>query len=652
MPWPSSRFQDLFQIDVPIVQAPMAGAQLSPMTIAVCEAGALGSLPCALLSAEQLRRELDAIRAATAKPFNVNFFCHRAPPSDTGREARWHERFAPYYTELGLDPAAASSAAARTPFDETMCAIVEEYKPAVISFHFGLPDEGLLDRVKKTGAKILSSATTVDEGRWLVERGCDAIIAQGLEAGGHRGLFLTENLTSQLATLALVPLLVDAVPVPVIATGGIMDGRGIAAAFALGASGVQLGTAYLFCPEATITSAHREALRRHDSITAITNVMTGRPARGIVNRVMRELGPMTSDAPSFPLAATPLAPLRVAAEQRGSGDFSPLWAGQAFALGREMPAAALTTSLARSALEHLATIAGKATDASAAFRERAERANTSPVGMTARWIAASRAVESTRADALFRDPLASDLAGEEGVAMRKAMSGSMSTSEGRDPHLAIRTRFFDDALRAAVEGQPAPQVLILAAGMDSRAFRLDWPAGTVLYEVDRPEIFDYKEPIIERLGAEPRCARRVVRADLAGDWTPAVMEAGFDKDRVTAVLVEGLVMYLDEASALRLFETLRAFVPAGSWIGMDIINKEMLTSPYTAPLMQLLEKMGCPWKFAVSNAESFLEEQGWEGTLSSPGDPDANYGFWPFPPVPRNFPNMPRSFFVRATRRS
>src|SRR5262249_3330714 len=163
-----------------------------------------------------------------------------------------------------------------SPFDEAMCALVEEYRPRVVSFHFGLPEDGLLDRVRKTGARILSSATTVDEAKWLEARGCDAIIAQGLEAGGHRGLFLTDDLTTQRPRLALVPLIVNAVKVPVIAAGGIMDGRGIAAAFALGADGVQIGTAYLFCPEASISSAHREALQRADTPTVVTNVISGR----------------------------------------------------------------------------------------------------------------------------------------------------------------------------------------------------------------------------------------------------------------------------------------------------------------------------------------------------------------------------------------
>ena len=180
--------------------------------------------------------------------------------------------------------------------------MLEEFRPAVVSFHFGLPSNELLARVRRWGAKILASATTVDEARWLEARGVDAIIAQGLEAGGHRGMFLSEDLSTQVGTLALLPQVVRAVKVPVIAAGGIADARGVAAAMALGAAGVQVGTAYLLCPEASTSALHRSALKgegaRH---TAVTNLFTGRPARGIVNRIMRELGPINALAPSFPL---------------------------------------------------------------------------------------------------------------------------------------------------------------------------------------------------------------------------------------------------------------------------------------------------------------------------------------------------------------
>jgi nitronate monooxygenase len=217
----------------------------------------------------------------------------------------------------------------------------------VVSFHFGLPPDDLLACVRTWGARILSSATTVDEALWLEARGVDAIIAQGSEAGGHRGMFLSEDLDTQIGTLALVPRIVAAVKSPVIAAGGISDAKGVAAALALGASGVQVGTAYLLCPEATTSAVHRAALKRADAhMTALTNVFTGRPARGIVNRLMREIGPMSAAAPPFPLATAAIAPLRARAEALGRGDFSPLWAGDNAADCQEIGAADLTRQLA------------------------------------------------------------------------------------------------------------------------------------------------------------------------------------------------------------------------------------------------------------------------------------------------------------------
>lgn len=346
--------QELFGIELPIIQAPMAGSVGSEMVIAVSEAGGLGSLPCAMLSLEQIRNELGIIRQRTSRPINVNFFCHRPPRVDPAREAAWRRRLESYYVELGLDPQAPSATAARSPFDSAMCDLVEEFAPEVVSFHFGLPEQSLFERVRATGAKIICSATSVDEARWLEDRGCDAIIAQGYEAGGHRGMFLSEDIATQAGTMALVPQIVDAVRVPVIAAGGISDARGIVAAFALGASAAQIGTAYLFCPESKVSALHREALRRaKDSDTVLTNALTGRPARGIINRIVREVGPMSELAPEFPLAAGAVAPLRSKAEEAGSGDFSPLWSGQAAALGKEMPAGELTRRLGEDALARM-----------------------------------------------------------------------------------------------------------------------------------------------------------------------------------------------------------------------------------------------------------------------------------------------------------
>jgi nitronate monooxygenase len=352
--WPNERLINLFGIELPIIQAPMAGSALSDMVVAVSEAGGLGSLACALLSVEQARRELETIRRKTSRPINVNFFCHQQPRSEPAREENWRRRLEAYYVQMGLDHNAAVLSSNRAPFDDKMCDLVLEFRPEVVSFHFGLPNRNLLARLRRTGAKIISSATSVDEARWLEDQGCDAIVAQGYEAGGHRGMFLTQDVSTQVGTMALVPQVVDAVKAPVIAAGGIADARGIVAALALGAVGVQIGTAYLRCPEAQISPIYRQALKdAKDNETAITNVFTGRPARGIVNRLMREVGPMSDVAPEFPFAAAAVAPLRAKSEMAGSADFTPLWSGQAARLNRELPAAALTRRLAEETLEKL-----------------------------------------------------------------------------------------------------------------------------------------------------------------------------------------------------------------------------------------------------------------------------------------------------------
>jgi nitronate monooxygenase len=357
--WPDRRLLQLFKIEFPIVLAPMAGAMDAELVIAAAQGGALGSLPCALLSAEKAREQVNIIRQRVSAPVNMNFFCHKAVDADPRREATWRQRLTPYYRELGLDPSAPINAANRAPFDAALCEVVEELKPEIVSFHFGLPDQALLSRVKAAGCVVMSSATTVKEAIWLEEHGAEIIIAQGAEAGGHRGMFLTDNIAGQPGTFALVPQVVDAVKVPVVAAGGIADGRGIAAAFALGASGVQIGSAYLRCPESKVSAPARIALAQaRDDSTVITNVMTGRPARGVTNRVMREVGPISPDAPAFPHAATGLAPLKAAAEKQGKVDFTNLWAGQAVRMGREMPAAELTRALAGAALARMSQMTG------------------------------------------------------------------------------------------------------------------------------------------------------------------------------------------------------------------------------------------------------------------------------------------------------
>lgn len=333
----------LFGTELPIIQAPMAGSQLSAMAIAVSNAGGLGSLPCAMLAPEAIGKELAAIQAGTKKPYNVNFFCHEPPAPDAAREAAWKAKLAPYYKEFGIDAEKIQAGPGRMPFSQEAADVLQAFKPAVVSFHFGLPSKALLARVRSWGSKIISSATTVKEARWLEAQGVDAIIAQGNEAGGHRGIFLGEDISTQPGTFALLPQVVKAVKVPVIAAGGIADAKGVAAAMALGASAAQIGTAYLLCPESTANAVYRAALKSPQAAnTALTNLFSGRPARGIVNRLMRELGPMDSAAPAFPGAATAIAPLRAAAEKSGSGDFSPLWSGQNASGCQEVPAGQLT----------------------------------------------------------------------------------------------------------------------------------------------------------------------------------------------------------------------------------------------------------------------------------------------------------------------
>jgi nitronate monooxygenase len=340
-------FNELLGTSLPVVQAPMAGSQGHALAAAVCNAGGLGSLPSALLSPEGLRTELAALRSQARGPLNLNFFCHVPPTPDSEREAAWRATLAPYYKEYGIDPASIAAGPGRMPFSTETVPLLEEFRPAIVSFHFGLPSADLLARVRAIGARVLSSATTVEEARWLEAHGVDAIIAQGLEAGGHRGHFMSPDLTIQPGTFALLPQIVRAVHLPVIAAGGIVDHQTMKAALALGATAVQVGTAYLNCPEATTSKVHRAALSSPAAQhTALTNLFTGRPARGIVNRVMRELGPMSDRPPQFPLATSAILPLRAKAEAQGSGDFSPLWAGANVSSCKAIPAADLTRELA------------------------------------------------------------------------------------------------------------------------------------------------------------------------------------------------------------------------------------------------------------------------------------------------------------------
>jgi nitronate monooxygenase len=352
--WPDRRLLDLLKLDIPIIQAPMAGSDSVLLARAVSSTGALGSLACPLLSPDEVRQAVGRLRQGMTRPFNLNFFCHKMEAPDTAARERWKSFLRPHYERWGLDVESVAETRLRLPFNDEMCAVVEEVRPEVVSFHFGLPDPNLIERLKKLGIKILSSATSTREAKWLVSRGCDAIIAQGLEAGGHRGMFLETNIATQLGLFALLPQVTDAVSVPVIATGGIADARGIVAALSLGASGVQLGTAYLYCPEANVSPLYRRALEQAADVgTALTNLFSGRPARGILNAYLQASGPMSDAALEFPHAATLVAPLRAASERAGSLDYMQLWAGQAAGPAKSTPADQFTRKLAADALRRL-----------------------------------------------------------------------------------------------------------------------------------------------------------------------------------------------------------------------------------------------------------------------------------------------------------
>lgn len=338
--------KELLGTELPIIQAPMAGVQGSSLAIAVCEAGGLGSLPCGMLSTEKIITEIEIIKEATSKPYNLNFFCHDVHPFDEKRQNTWRNALMPYFTELGckIDTSISSN---RMPFSHDIADAIECFSPEFISFHFGLPNKELLQRVKSWGTKIVSSATTVEEAVWLESQGVDGIIAQGLEAGGHRGMFLTDKVSTQLGLMSLVPQVVRRVNIPVIAAGGITDNNAVKACLQLGASAVQVGTSYLLCPEAETSEIHKQALKSEKSShTALTNIFSGRPARGIVNRVMEELGYLSTLAPDFPYASLEISQLRQLAEKQGIDGFSPLWCGQNTQGCQEVSAKELTLKLA------------------------------------------------------------------------------------------------------------------------------------------------------------------------------------------------------------------------------------------------------------------------------------------------------------------
>lgn len=332
----------------PLVQAPMAGVQDSALAIAITEAGGLGSLPCAMLSPEQVDAELQRIRQHTHGPYNVNFFCHTPPEFDAERDMLWRAALQPYYERFGINLPETTQQSSRQPFNDAMAEVLEAHKPAVVSFHFGLPNASLLRRVKRLGAQVWSSATTLEEALWLEQQGADVIIAQGLEAGGHRGMFLSDDLKTQQRRSVLLSQLLAKVTVPVLAAGGIASPENVAEVMAEGAAGVQVGSAYLLSHEATTSPLHRAALNSPAAqITALTNLYSGRPARGLVTELMTDLGAISAIVPPFPLASNALAPLRAVAEAQGIADFSPLWAGEQAPECRSVSAAEITAYLAQ-----------------------------------------------------------------------------------------------------------------------------------------------------------------------------------------------------------------------------------------------------------------------------------------------------------------
>ena len=341
-----------------LIQAPMAGSQNHRLAAAVFLAGGLGSIPAAMLTTEQLQTELSAFEDAIASltdiplqwggclPVNVNFFCHTPPTEQLEKEAAWRQQLTPLYQAHGIDPQSVGSGPGRAPFSEESLKLMGQFKPAVVSFHFGLPKAEWVQQLKSWGIQIWSSATTVQEAQWLEQEGVDAVIAQGLEAGGHRGMFLSDDLSTQMGCLALLPQICKAVKLPVIAAGGISTAAAVSAAKALGANAVQVGTAFLTSDEATTSALHRQALMSDAAKhTALTNLFSGRPARGIVNKFMRDFGPLNPEAPAFPLATSAVAPLRAAAEAKGQSDYSPLWSGQNASDCQALPAADIAHKL-------------------------------------------------------------------------------------------------------------------------------------------------------------------------------------------------------------------------------------------------------------------------------------------------------------------
>jgi nitronate monooxygenase len=347
---PPTAVTELLGIERPILQAPMASAATPALAAAVSEAGGLGALGSAMLPVDELRRQTAELRGGTDRPFQLNFFCHEPPVVDEAVAARAREYFTPLYDELGLGEPPEPSVPP-VEFDEARLEAVLELRPPVVSFHFGLPSEAALSAIRDTGARILATATTVAEARHLEQHGVDAVVAQGTEAGGHRGSFLVEGDDGPVGTLALVPQVVDAVAVPVIAAGGIADGRGLAAVLTLGAGAAQIGTAFLRCPESGISETYREALRDAQADgTILTRAVSGRPARALRNRMTSEL----SGVLPYPAQLSLTVPLWGQAAQ--ARQFQPMWSGQGAGMAAELPAGELVETISGDATGILASL--------------------------------------------------------------------------------------------------------------------------------------------------------------------------------------------------------------------------------------------------------------------------------------------------------
>jgi len=352
--WPKNDLTELLQIEHPIIQAPMAGSSTPALAGAVSNAGGLGSLGCAAMSLDELVTTTDKLRTITDQPFNLNFFAHTEPQERPKVDSQVSTQIAFAYQERAISGPSKNNTKTYDQFNIDTVSALLKIKPRVVSFHFGLPSTDLVAALRDTGCNILCSATTVEEAKWLAENGVDAIIAQGWEAGGHRGTFEVSFEDFGIGTMALVPQIVDAIDLPVIAAGGIADGRGIAAAFNLGASGVQLGSAFLSCPEASISTAHRNALQNaRDDDTRLTRAFSGRPARARNNRYIELMAQQRGKLVDFPLMYRFSRPLMQSSVDNNDDDYSFLLYGQAAALNREMPASDLVTKLTEEALSLL-----------------------------------------------------------------------------------------------------------------------------------------------------------------------------------------------------------------------------------------------------------------------------------------------------------